>query len=255
MASRVLRRLPLLRRVQPFTSTNTLTRAQALVRFASTSAEAPPSTAKPNSDKERNTTSLESTESEAKAIPDIPLLEIPPRVKGWPTPWFSKEDFENYLEPLYSRGWKLKFRKTVIGGEEASAVTSLLDVQYSFATYQAGIAFINGVSEIAEAEHGLIPSCKGPPLVLLIMRRAAPYNALSYTSPSHTVASAGAPTYQFYTNLLALSQAPWTDRLLSVAFLAVAHGRRVLGATTTIGSLIFQEKQVPKQAAPPVSVA
>lgn len=37
-------------------------------------------------------------------LPQIPAL--PPPAQGWPTPWLGRSGIEEYLHPLYKRGWK-----------------------------------------------------------------------------------------------------------------------------------------------------
>lgn len=39
--------------------------------------------------------------------PDVRRLKLPPPVKGWPTPWISKDNVWQYLLPLKIFGWRI----------------------------------------------------------------------------------------------------------------------------------------------------
>lgn len=81
----------------------------------------------------------------------LPPLQLPPRVKGYPTPWFDKEDFETYLRPLYLRGWGLtlqhhKRRPSI------SAITSVLAAEFPLADFDAAMAFLAEIGRLANSE-------------------------------------------------------------------------------------------------------
>ncbi|KAF9467394.1 hypothetical protein BDZ94DRAFT_1318806 [Collybia nuda] len=95
----------------------------------------------------------------------IPAL--PPPVSGWPTPWAEKADIEEYLLPLYGRGWGISFKlnrlkvhtnaskddqpKAKILGPPRS--TAYLVVEYEFDDYQTAADFVTGVATISTAEN------------------------------------------------------------------------------------------------------
>lgn len=46
----------------------------------------------------------------AYTTPGPPVLpDLPPPVKGWPSFWMIRKEAEEYLYPLYARGWGVKF--------------------------------------------------------------------------------------------------------------------------------------------------
>ncbi|KAF5386152.1 hypothetical protein D9615_002599 [Tricholomella constricta] len=159
MASRVLIYLPLLQRAVPLRSIlHAPRKSRNLVRLVSTTTEAPQPVTKLDQTNQNETAieeqSFGDTPEELATPDDLRMfpLKMPPPVKKWPTPWFAKDDVDTYLWPLFSRGWGLAFRHNIRGGADASAVTSILNVKYRVASFDTGIAFIQGIAEIAKAE-------------------------------------------------------------------------------------------------------
>ncbi|GLB37014.1 hypothetical protein LshimejAT787_0400650 [Lyophyllum shimeji] len=81
----------------------------------------------------------------------LPPLELPPYIRGYPTPWFDKEDFETYVKPLYSRGWGLTLKLHQRGKSE-SAINSFLTAKFPFASFDAAIAFLTDINHLAHSE-------------------------------------------------------------------------------------------------------
>jgi hypothetical protein len=76
----------------------------------------------------------------------------PPKVKGWPTPWINHEDFKQYVVPLFSHPWGIKFlpRKT---NEKRSLCLSGF---FRFETWNESKKFLDAVHEISNAEKVLL---------------------------------------------------------------------------------------------------
>ena len=99
-----------------------------------------------------------------KSLPQIPSL--PPPAQGWPTPWLGRSEIEEYLHPLYKRGWKpsvqessVKVRRherrvncnnleTRTQGKEST----FLSVEYAFKKFDQAIKFVGDVGAIAHDE-------------------------------------------------------------------------------------------------------
>lgn len=77
----------------------------------------------------------------------FPPLEAPPRVRGYPTPWMNLEDMQQYLLPLYPRGWGLRYRY-----QGPKTETSLVGT-YQFQTESAAAAFLEDIAELAKSEN------------------------------------------------------------------------------------------------------
>ncbi|KAL0956645.1 hypothetical protein HGRIS_002778 [Hohenbuehelia grisea] len=45
----------------------------------------------------------------ASLVQQNTVVELPPPVNGWPTPWITKAEFNNYLYPLYHHAWGVHF--------------------------------------------------------------------------------------------------------------------------------------------------
>ena len=102
--------------------------------------------------------------SKPNSLPGIPSL--PPPAQGWPTPWLGRSEIEEYLHPLYKRGWKpsvqessVKVRrhersvdcnnlKLVMQGKEST----FLSVEYAFKKFDQAIKFVGDVGAIANDE-------------------------------------------------------------------------------------------------------
>ncbi|KAG6865487.1 hypothetical protein C0991_002199 [Blastosporella zonata] len=81
--------------------------------------------------------------------PALPELETPPRPEGYPTPWFTSQQFIDHILPLYQYGWHLGFQKML----QSDAVTNVLgDRNFTFEDWNQGMAFINGVDVICREE-------------------------------------------------------------------------------------------------------
>ncbi|KAG6919373.1 hypothetical protein DXG01_006922 [Tephrocybe rancida] len=103
---------------------------------------------------------VEVEEDETRVVtPDTPMrlrqgklleLIVPPRLKRYPNPWFSGEDFRSYLLPLYQRGWELSFQKNL----SANVVTHVLSGRtFIFNGWDLGISFFNAVNALFQEEH------------------------------------------------------------------------------------------------------
>ncbi|KAF8070087.1 hypothetical protein FPV67DRAFT_1447933 [Lyophyllum atratum] len=88
--------------------------------------------------------------SEEPSVSENSTLSLPPPVKGYPTPWFGKEDVETYLKPLYSHGWALTFQLHNPDSSDA-AISAVLGTKFPL-TFDDAMAFMNGVGDIAKSE-------------------------------------------------------------------------------------------------------
>lgn len=103
----------------------------------------------------------------AQNFTDIkPIPSLPSPISGYPTPWIGKEDYIQYLLPLFSRGWGVSF-KTPRGKEQEGSIldrdgsnpmarrrqTAHLVARYKFDDYQLAVAFLNKIAEVAVSEN------------------------------------------------------------------------------------------------------
>ncbi|KAJ7650628.1 hypothetical protein FB45DRAFT_888301 [Roridomyces roridus] len=75
-------------------------------------------------------------------------VPIPGKPKGWPTPWITEEDANNYLFPLYLRSWYI----AAIGKEHSTLRTAGLACRFTFPTPSPASAFLQQVVELSEQE-------------------------------------------------------------------------------------------------------
>lgn len=79
-------------------------------------------------------------------LPQIPAL--PPPAQGWPTPWLGRSGIEEYLHPLYKRGWKPSVQESSVKGKEST----FLSAEYAFKKFDEAVKFVGDVGVIAHDE-------------------------------------------------------------------------------------------------------
>ncbi|KAJ7293847.1 hypothetical protein C8J57DRAFT_1211247 [Mycena rebaudengoi] len=76
-------------------------------------------------------------------------VPIPDKVKGWPTPWITEEDADNYLFPLYMQGWYI----AVVKEDGTNNRVGGLSCRFSFSGHAPAAAFVRDVFALADAEN------------------------------------------------------------------------------------------------------
>ncbi|KAF8893566.1 hypothetical protein BD779DRAFT_1669840 [Infundibulicybe gibba] len=84
-----------------------------------------------------------------------PLPPVPAPVSGYPTPWIAKEDVEEYILPLYARGWGVEFKRQprTHKSHALNPPIACLVIHYGFSGYDSTISFLNEVVGIARSEN------------------------------------------------------------------------------------------------------
>ncbi|KAF7330362.1 hypothetical protein MVEN_02474500 [Mycena venus] len=73
---------------------------------------------------------------------------VPPKSKGWPTPWITESDATNYLFPLYSQGWYV----AAVSSDRPAVKTAGLACRFTFPSCPPAAAFIKDVLTLTETE-------------------------------------------------------------------------------------------------------
>ncbi|KAK7032910.1 pterin-4-alpha-carbinolamine dehydratase 2 [Favolaschia claudopus] len=76
------------------------------------------------------------------------LFPVPPRAKGWPTPWITEADAAEYLFPLYSQGWYI----TAVSSDLPTVKTAGLACRFTFESCSPAATFIKEVLTLTETE-------------------------------------------------------------------------------------------------------
>jgi hypothetical protein len=74
------------------------------------------------------------------------MFDLPPPISGWPTPHITDDAMSAYLVPLYARRWSL------CSGFDLHENMPLLKRKYNFKSFDAAVAFLNNVADIARTE-------------------------------------------------------------------------------------------------------
>jgi hypothetical protein len=74
---------------------------------------------------------------------------VPPKPKGWPTPWITETDATDYLFPLYSQGWYI----SAVSGDLPTVKTAGLACRFTFPGCPPAAEFIKDVLTLTETEN------------------------------------------------------------------------------------------------------
>ncbi|KAF8207237.1 hypothetical protein K438DRAFT_1931265 [Mycena galopus ATCC 62051] len=77
------------------------------------------------------------------------LFPVPPKSKGWPTPWITETEATDYLFPLYSQGWYI----AAVSGALPTVKTAGLACRFTFPGCPPAAAFIKDVLTLTETEN------------------------------------------------------------------------------------------------------
>jgi pterin-4a-carbinolamine dehydratase len=72
---------------------------------------------------------------------------LPPPISGWPTPHITDEEISTYLVPLYARRWGVGYDCSPKPENKPQ-----IRRKYGFKSFDAAVAFLNDVANIARAE-------------------------------------------------------------------------------------------------------
>ncbi|KAI5889288.1 uncharacterized protein SCHCODRAFT_02509972 [Schizophyllum commune H4-8] len=89
--------------------------------------------------------------------PSTPLLDVPPPVKGWPTPWLTRQELDDFILQMSRRGWTVRplvpsDPSQMLLSASATSVTSIVGDQFPFTRYDAALEFVGKVGRIADDE-------------------------------------------------------------------------------------------------------
>ncbi|KAJ7671671.1 hypothetical protein DFH06DRAFT_122032 [Mycena polygramma] len=77
------------------------------------------------------------------------LFPAPPKPKGWPTPWITESDANDYLFPLYAQGWYV----AAVNGDTSKVRTAGLACRFAFPSCTPAVAFVKDVLTLTETEN------------------------------------------------------------------------------------------------------
>ncbi|KAL1734693.1 hypothetical protein EV714DRAFT_280744 [Schizophyllum commune] len=98
------------------------------------------------------------------------LLDVPPPVKGWPTPWLTRQELDDFVLQMSRRGWTVRSlvpsdasqmllsasatSTTSSAGDQSSKKKEILHAiaQFPFTSYDAALEFVGKVGRIANDE-------------------------------------------------------------------------------------------------------
>ncbi|KAL1760552.1 hypothetical protein FB107DRAFT_269926 [Schizophyllum commune] len=88
-------------------------------------------------------------------IPSTSLLDVPPPVKGWPTPWLTRQELDDFVLQMSRRGDLYNIQRGgPIDNAQSSKRKEILHViaQFPFTSYDAALEFVGKVGRIANDE-------------------------------------------------------------------------------------------------------
>ncbi|KAF9443095.1 hypothetical protein P691DRAFT_764605 [Macrolepiota fuliginosa MF-IS2] len=88
----------------------------------------------------------------SKTLDEPPLPGLPPPVKGWPSFWTIRKEVEDYLYPLYARGWGIDFLPRKYHSSPNDRYVAHLATEYIFANFNCASQFIADLSALAKEE-------------------------------------------------------------------------------------------------------
>ncbi|KAF5344645.1 hypothetical protein D9756_011230 [Leucocoprinus leucothites] len=107
-------------------------------------------THQPVAQKHRPDENVSENASENVNLP--PLPELPPPVQGWPTFWIHSKDAQEYLYPLYFRGWGVRFLPRKYYASHSDRYTAHLTTDFTLCNYNCASKFIKDLNSICETE-------------------------------------------------------------------------------------------------------
>ncbi|KAL1710489.1 hypothetical protein EV121DRAFT_285775 [Schizophyllum commune] len=109
-------------------------------------------------------------------ISSTSLLDVPPPVKGWPTPWLTRQELDDFVLQMSRRGWTVRSlvpsdaSQMLLSASTTSATSSVGDqsvdyaqsskkkeilhaiAQFPFTSYDAALEFVGKVGRMANDE-------------------------------------------------------------------------------------------------------